>query len=263
MKFKLNQLLLGWSYVQTDTATTSNVESCCVRLHVAKRFTFFKLCATTPNNTTQQRATSCNRVCFVCKRTQHVTSNDVRTPRAKSDATLLDITCCVLFHTLLHVVVTFWELLNPFVHLCNTDANNTQHCWHNIVGICCVRLHDACLTRKTETVGSFRVQRFSFNNWDWCCTTVRILRSFYSFLFLCWKETINFSVWQYKEENDKHILKSKACPWKRTQHCWLTTPNIVGCYMLCPFTGICCAKFETDSNIVGPTMLGVVAPVCT
>ena len=42
--------------------TPSNVESCCVRLHVAKRFTCFKLCATTPNNTTQQRATSCNRV---------------------------------------------------------------------------------------------------------------------------------------------------------------------------------------------------------
>ena len=42
--------------------TPSNVESCCVRLHVAKRFTCFKLCATTPNNTTQQRATSCNKV---------------------------------------------------------------------------------------------------------------------------------------------------------------------------------------------------------
>ena len=146
------------------------------------------------------------------------------------------VACCCDFFG---VVASVWTL-------CNTDANNTQHCWHNIVGICCVR-----------------VQRFSFNNWDWCRTTVRILLSFYLFLFLCWKETINFSVWQYRDINDKHILKSKACPWKRTQHCWLTTPNIVGCYMLCPFTGICCAKFETDSNIVGPTMLGVVAPVCT
>ena len=193
----------------------------------------------------QHLATGCTL--RVCKRTQHVTSNDIRTPRATSDATLLDITCCVLFHTLLHVVAIFSELL----HLFEPSATRTQTTrnivgMHNIVGIYCVR-----------------VQRFSFNNWDWCCTTVRILRSFYSFLFLCWKETINFSVWQYKEENDKHILKSKACPWKRTQHCWLTTPNIVGCYMLCPFTGICCAKFETDSNIVGPTMLGVVAPVCT
>ena len=29
---------------------------------------------------------------------------------------------------------------------------------------------------------------------------------------------------------------------KRTQHCWATTPNIVGCYMLCPFANpiACC-----------------------
>ena len=180
----------------------------------------------------QHLATGCTL--RVCKRTQHVTSNDIRTPRAKSDATLLDITCCVLFHTLLHVVVTFWELLNPFVHLCNTDANNTQHCWHNIVGICCVR-----------------VQRFSFNNWDWCRTTVRILLSFYLFLFLCWKETINFSVWQYKEENDKHILKSKACPWKRTQHCWLTTPNIVDVTCCVRLPGFVAQSLKPIATLLG------------
>jgi len=28
---------------------------------------------------------------------------------------------------------------------------------------------------------------------------------------------------------------SSQAPWKRTQHCWPTTPNIVGCYMLRPF----------------------------
>ena len=36
-------------------------------------------------------------------------------------------------------------------------------------------------------------------------------------------------------------------PNKRTQHCWPTTPNIVGCYMLRPFAHpveCCCAKFE-------------------
>ena len=127
MKFKLNQLLLGWSYVQTDTATTSNVESCCVRLHVAKRFTCFKLCATTRRNNVQHLATGCTL--RVCKRTQHVTSNDVRTPRAKSDATLLDITCCVLFHTLWHVVAIFSELLHPF----EPSATRTKTT-RNIVG---------------------------------------------------------------------------------------------------------------------------------
>ena len=45
-------------------------------------------------------------------------------------------------------------------------------------------------------------------------------------------------------------LESKAlCKW--TQHCWLTTPDIVGCYMLRPFAhpvGCCCAKFETGQT---------------
>ena len=43
---------------------------------------------------------------------------------------------------------------------------------------------------------------------------------------------------------------SKA-PCKRTQHCWLTTPNIVGCYMLRPFAhpvACCWAKFETGQT---------------
>ena len=41
---------------------------------------------------------------------------------------------------------------------------------------------------------------------------------------------------------------------KRTQHCWLTTPNIVGCYMLRPFAhpvACCCVllrKFWNQSN---------------
>ena len=37
---------------------TNNVKSCCVRLHLTKRSTGFKLCATTPNNT-QQHKTGC------------------------------------------------------------------------------------------------------------------------------------------------------------------------------------------------------------
>ena len=47
-------------------------------------------------------------------------------------------------------------------------------------------------------------------------------------------------------------------PCKRTQHCWPTTPNIVGCYMLRPFAHpvaccwmllrVCCAKFEAGQT---------------
>ena len=68
--------------------------------------------------------------------------------------------------------------------------------------------------------------------------------------------------------------------------CWPETPNVVGWYMLRPFAhpvhlrkqskigyniipvACCCAKFETGETLSyvqrdGPTMLGVVAPVCT
>ena len=36
----------------------NNFESCCVRLHVSKRLTVFKLCATIPNNMQQGDVTS-------------------------------------------------------------------------------------------------------------------------------------------------------------------------------------------------------------
>ena len=36
-----------------------------------------------------------------------------------------------------------WELLHPFAHHCQHVRNNSQHCWRNNVGSCCVRLHAA------------------------------------------------------------------------------------------------------------------------
>ena len=36
-----------------------------------------------------------------------------------------------------------WELLHPFAHHCQHGRNNSQHCWRNNVGSCCVRLHTA------------------------------------------------------------------------------------------------------------------------
>ena len=64
--------------------------------------------------------------------------------------TLLDVTCRVRLHTLLHVVVCFWELLRKVwnrsnVQLRATDRNNSQYCWANNVESCCVRLHLALL----------------------------------------------------------------------------------------------------------------------
>ena len=42
--------------------------------------------------------------------------------------------------------------------------------------------------------------------------------------------------------------KGPSPPYKRTQHCWPATPNIVGCYVLRPFAhpvACCCVLFET------------------
>ena len=62
-----------------------------------------------------------------------------------------------------------------------------------------------------------------------------------------------------------YVVELKA-PCKRTQHCWPTTPNIVGCYMLrvasyMLHVGSCCIRLHTTANtdatapnIFGPTM---------
>ena len=36
--------------------------------------------------------------------------------------------------------------------------------------------------------------------------------------------------------------------FKWIQHCWSTTPNIVGCYVLLHVAGSCCAKLETGQS---------------
>ena len=44
--------------------------------------------------------------------------------------TLLDASCFVRLHSLLHVVVCcYWELLHPFAHYCQHGSNNPQYCW--------------------------------------------------------------------------------------------------------------------------------------
>ena len=68
------------------------------------------------------------------------------------------------------------------------------------------------------------------------------------------------------------MLVITIAPCKQTQHCWPTTPFA---HPIDAVVGSCCAKFATvqtlsfvqkdttTSNIAGPTMLGVVASVCT
>ena len=82
------------------------------------------------------------------------------------------------------------------------------------------------------------------------------------------------------------VLLTLKALCKRTQHCWPTTPSIVGCYVLRPFAhpvpcrcvllGVFVQNLNwtvqtlsyvqtdpTTPNIVGPAMLGVVASACT
>ena len=60
--------------------------------------------------------------------------------------------------------------------------------------------------------------------------------------------------WCPKQSWGWWTLFLSPCKW--IQHCWATTPSIVGCYVLCPFAhpvACCCAKFET-SQTYEPTM---------
>ena len=48
-------------------------------------------------------------------------------------------------------------------------------------------------------------------------------------------------------ERPNLIFLCKA-QFKWIQHCWSTTPNIVGCYLLLHVAGSCCAKLETGQS---------------
>ena len=56
---------------------------------------------------------------------------------------------------------------------------------------------------------------------------------------------------RYRKVTKRGYVVELKAPCKRTQHCWPTTPNIVGCYMLRPFAHPRCM------------LLGVVASACT
>ena len=96
----------------------------------------------------------------------------------QTDATLLDVTCCVYLHTLLHVVarslkpvkllspvqtdgtlfannsnIVGFYMLRPFAHPIARASGcyNFQNCWANNVGNYCVRLHVA-LSQQLPTL---------------------------------------------------------------------------------------------------------------
>ena len=48
-----------------------------------------------------------------------------------------------------------WKLLRPFAHHCQHARNNSQHCWRNNVGSCCVCLHTALGSLASSLYFSF------------------------------------------------------------------------------------------------------------
>ena len=49
-----------------------------------------------------------------------------------------------------------WELLHPFAHHCQHARNNSQHCWPNNFGNCCVCLHVALLLTQGKMLSQGR-----------------------------------------------------------------------------------------------------------
>ena len=136
----------------------------------------------------------------------------------QTDATLLDVTCCVRFHTLLYVVACCWELLHKVWDRSNFWTNNSQHfvcsviaeAWRNNVGSVCTALLTLLEPRTLITHGLQRLMG--------CILPTMHCRSQY-----CWELLHPFA---------------KQCQHRRnnSQHYW---PSNVGC---------CCVRLHVAIN---------------
>ena len=68
------------------------------------------------------------------------------------------------------------------------------------------------------------------------------------------KQTKRASV-RSQSDQTGYVVELKA-PCKRTQHCWPTTPNIVGCYMLRPFAHLVACFWELLHPLAHHCQLG-------
>ena len=53
-----------------------------------------------------------------------------------------NIVGCYMLRPFAHLVACCWELLHPLAHHCQHGRNNSQHCWPNNVGSCCVHVRN-------------------------------------------------------------------------------------------------------------------------
>ena len=69
-----------------------------------------------------------NRNSFSSAQLKNPPKNLLKLNSVQTEKTLLDVTCCVHLHTLLHVVERSWELLRK-VETGQTLGNNVGSCW--------------------------------------------------------------------------------------------------------------------------------------
>ena len=133
-------------------------------------------------------------------------------------------------------------------------ANNSQHCWMlHVAPVCtpCCMLLDvvACCCAKFETDQTFQptIPNISFVLWS-PKRSATMLNPFAQLFQHCWSHARSLRM-DYKDL------------WVLFFPRWTAGPKLVGscCIRLHPTAN----THPTTPNIVGGTMLGVVAPVCT
>ena len=104
----------------------------------------------------------------------------------------------------------------------------------------CKRIQHCCATlrrsRNKRNVGSCRLK--SLTGLKLCATTGNNMQQ-----GVQTDATCNIQqCWELLVNNVASVCTQPKAPGKRTQHCWPTTSNTVGCYMLRPFAHLvaCC-----------------------
>ena len=110
------------------------VQSCCAKFETGQTFQ--------PTHPTFLLFRDRRGVTQQCRIRLHSSSNIVGTTHAHYTCGLQSLMGCIL--PMMHCRSQHcWELLHLFALHCQHERNNSQRCWPNYAGSCCVRLHVA------------------------------------------------------------------------------------------------------------------------
>ena len=133
-------------------------------------------------------------------------------------STLLDVTCCVRLHTLLHVVAQSLKLVKLF-------------------------------SQQLPTFLLFRDRRsVAFNLWDVVNLFILLYFCLRRSIFQANKPSINLVSKQTNSEFLSRVQTDAILLANNSQHCWMlhVASACTPCCMLLDVVACCCAKFETD-----------------